>query len=68
MIANKGESSSGRVPPGMYANLGYLYLKTGNTKKAKENFIQEKSIYPEATFFMNRMINRIEAMEGNDEK
>lgn len=68
VIANKGESSSGRVPPGMYANLGYLYLKTGNTQKALESFTQEKSIYPEAAFFMDRMINRIGAMEGNDEK
>jgi len=66
VINNKDESSSGRVPPGMYANLGYLYLKAGDRKNAVQNFKQEKSIYPEAAFFMDRMIKKIEAMESDD--
>jgi len=68
VITKKGESSSQRVPPGIYANLGYFYLKTGNREKAIEYFNQEKSVYPEAAFFMDRMIEKIEAMEGHDEK
>ena len=67
-IANASESRSGRVPPGIYANLGYFYLKSGNTQKAIENFTLEKSIYPEAQYFMDRMINRVKAMEKKDEK
>ncbi len=59
-IANAGESISGRVAPGMYANLGYIYLKAGNTNKAIESFNKEKLIYPESAHFMNRMINKIE--------
>jgi len=67
-IANASESRSGRVPPGMYANLGYFYLKGGNRAKAIENFTLEKSIYPEATFFMDKMINKVKAMEERDAK
>lgn len=67
-IANASESRSGRVPPGMYANLGYFYLKGGNRNKAIEYFTLEKSIYPEAIFFMDRMINKVKAMEERDAK
>ena len=63
-IENAGESRSGRVAPGMYANLGYIYLKGGKTDKAIESFKKEKSIYPESAHFMDRMIKKIEASEG----
>ncbi|WP_304545069.1 DUF4810 domain-containing protein [Sulfurimonas microaerophilic] len=67
-IENAKESRSKRVPPGIYANLGYLHLKAGQNKKAIENFTKEKTIYPEATFFMDKMINKVEALEQEDEK
>ena len=63
-IAEKNKSRSGRVPPGMYANLGYLYLKGGQTQKAIELFTMEKTTYPEATHFMDRVIQKAEATEG----
>ena len=63
-IENVNESRSGRVAPGMYANLGYIYLKGGETDKAIESFNKEKSIYPESAHFMNRMIKKIEVAEG----
>lgn len=64
-IQKAGESRSGRVPPGMYANLGYLYLKGGNTKEAIANFEREKSVYPESAHFMNRVIAKVELAEGD---
>lgn len=63
-IEHSSESRSGRVAPGMYANLGYIYLKGGDTAKAIENFKKEKSIYPESAHFMDRMIKKIEVSEG----
>ncbi len=63
-IENSTKSRSGRVPPGMYANLGYIYLKGGKTDKAVESFKKEKEIYPESAHFMNRMIKKIEVAEG----
>lgn len=65
-IENAHNSSSGRVAPGMYANLGYIHLKGGNTAKAIENFNKEKTIYPEATHFMNRMIQKIKVTQGDN--
>ncbi len=65
-IENAGESKSGRVAPGMYANLGYIYLKGGKSDKAIESFEKEKAIYPEAAHFMNRMIKKVEVAQGDD--
>jgi hypothetical protein len=63
-IEAAGESRSGRVPPGMYANLGYIYLKGGASAKAIEMFNREKETYPEATQFMDRVIQKVELAEG----
>lgn len=63
-IANAHDSQSGRVPPGMYANLGYLYLKGGDSAKAIENFRQEETLYPESKRFMDSMIKKVQTAEG----
>lgn len=63
-IANAQDGESHRVAPGMYANLGYLYLKQGKSAKARENFIREKKLYPESAHFMDRLIRKIDAAEG----
>jgi hypothetical protein len=63
-IENASESSSGRVAPGMYANLGYIYLKSGKSKEAIASFEKEKSIYPESAHFMDRMIKKVQVAQG----
>lgn len=65
-IKNTDESRSGRVPPGMYANLGYIYLKAGKTKEAVLNFEKEKATYPESAYFMNRIIKKIQVSENGN--
>ena len=62
-IENAAKSRSGRVAPGMYANLGYLYLKSGKTKEAIALFKQEKELYPESAHFMDKMIQKVEASQ-----
>ncbi len=47
-----------RVPPGIYANLGYLSLKDSNMIEAVSYFELEKKTYPQATIFMNRLIQK----------
>ena len=64
-IANAKDSRSGRVAPGMYANLGYIDLKSGKNKEAIDNFIKEKTIYPESAHFMDRMIKKVQTMQGD---
>lgn len=63
-IQNVNGSSSGRVAPGMYANLGYMYLKAGKNDEAVVNFQKEKSTYSESAHFMNRMIQKVKVLQG----
>ncbi len=62
----KSKALSIRVPPGVYANLGYLYLKVNDTQKAISFFESEKALYPEASLFMDNLIKKAELMQkGN---
>ena len=51
--------SSTSAPPGFHAHLGYLYFQTGNLDQALQSFQTEKSLFPESTVFMDRLIARI---------
>jgi len=62
-ISEAGKSQSGRVPPGMFANLGYLYLQDGNSQRAISLFEKEKETYPESSQFMERIIAKVEHAE-----
>jgi hypothetical protein len=57
-IIGKSNAKAVRVPPGIYANLGYIHLKANNSEKAIGYFEQEKKIYPEATKFMDNLIQK----------
>lgn len=63
-IGEAANSRSGRVPPGMYANLGYMYLQDGKAQEAISLFEKEKAVYPEAAHFMDRIIAKVEKAEG----
>ena len=67
-IENADKSRSKRVAPGMYANLGYLYLLSGESAKAIESFNKEKMIYPESSRFMDRMIRKVEVAQGDNDE
>ena len=46
----------GRVPPGIYAEYGYLLLITGHSDEALVYFEKEKSQWPESAVIMDKMI------------
>ncbi len=54
------EEQGQRVPPGIYAELGYLEMAAGNTAEAKRLFLAEKARWPESGPFMDRMIRKID--------
>ncbi|OUR60699.1 DUF4810 domain-containing protein [Colwellia sp. 39_35_sub15_T18] len=60
-IVEKSKAKAVRVPPGVYANLGYIHLKVNNNEGAITFFEQEKAIYPEATKFMDNLIKKAKA-------
>lgn len=64
LIESKDHGTTGRVPPGIYANLGYIYLQQNNPQKAVENFKMEMEIYPESKQFMELMINKVKTAEN----
>jgi len=62
-IIKESESRNLRVPPGVYAELGYIYSLKKNTNEALNFFNKEKQIYPESTIFMENLIQRTEKLE-----
>jgi hypothetical protein len=53
-----------RVPPGVYAELGYFYLKANKPQQAVAYFRQEQQLYPESTILMERLIKKVSANGG----
>jgi hypothetical protein len=45
------------VPPGVYAELGYIYLRQNKNQIAIQYFKMEKQIYPESALLMQRLEN-----------
>ncbi len=59
-IVEESQKRNLRLPPGVCAELGYLYALQNNTKKAVQLFQTEKQTYPESTILMDRMIQQTE--------
>lgn len=45
------------VAPGLHAQLGLLYAKTGDTNKAFSQFAMEKQLFPEAGPYMDFLMS-----------
>lgn len=46
------------LPPGWHAHLGLLYHNDGQPDRALAEFAAEKQLFPEATPFMNRLLDQ----------
>lgn len=53
----KAASLNRSVPPGFYGYLGMLYAELGRDGDAVSAFNQEKTLFPEATIFMDFLLN-----------
>lgn len=62
-IVKESSIKSLRIPPGVYAELGYIYLRQNNFKEAINYFQLEKKIYPESHVFMDRLVKAAELQE-----
>ncbi|MAN73640.1 MAG: DUF4810 domain-containing protein [Cytophagaceae bacterium] len=54
----KGEQTD-RLAPGLYAELGYLYLQDGDVKTATAMFEREAAAFPESRYFMTSINERL---------
>jgi hypothetical protein len=48
------------VPPGIYAEKGYLLVKSGKKAEGIKCFKQEIALYPESAAFIERIIKQLE--------
>lgn len=62
-IVKASEQKNLRVPPGVYGELGYIYLRQNSTKEAKQFFKMEEQLYPESKILMDRLIQQADARE-----
>jgi hypothetical protein len=54
------EKSGQRVAPGLYAELGTLYLQAGNKGRAIALYRRERETWPESNGLMSAMIQNLE--------
>lgn len=55
-IITESKAKNLPVPPGIYAELGYIYLKANKSQEAIKLFQSESQLYPESKHLMNRLI------------
>lgn len=55
----EAESQHRRVPPGVYADYGFLLYTRGDKAGAIAYFEKERALYPESAALMNKLIERI---------
>lgn len=52
------------VPPGLFAELGYLHYKADDPAMAAQYFAKEKEHWPESATFMDRMIEATQSQKS----
>lgn len=58
--AEKARVNNAELPPGFRAHLGMLYLEAGNSQRAKELWSGEKTVFPEASPYMDRLLKQLD--------
>jgi len=50
-----------RVPPGLWAHLGYLHWLQGDAAAAHEALVRERELFPESAVFVDGLLRRMDA-------
>jgi len=58
------EKAGLKVAPGLYAELGTLYMQAGSQRKAIDYYTLERKAWPESNQLMTAMIQNLERREG----
>jgi len=54
-----GLKDGGKVPPGVYAEVGYIYFKQGNKELATKYFKKEMDAYPESKVYVSQILKQL---------
>jgi hypothetical protein len=58
------EKSKAKVAPGLYAELGTLYLQAGASQKAIDLYTKERDTWPESRVLMTSLIQNLERKQA----
>ena len=64
----KIKAKGGAVPPGYHAQLGMLYLNIGKGDQMVKEFQTEKTLFPEATPYMDFLLRNVKTDTRTDTK
>ena len=53
------KATRGVVPPGIYADYGFLLIQNGKTTEGKAMLAKELELYPESKVFVGSILKRI---------
>lgn len=54
-----------QVPPGIYADYGFMLYRRGDYASAIDYFEKEKRHFPESAALMSKLIDRVQQRQGN---
>ena len=60
-IITKGSTGKKGIPPGIYFELAVIEAKAGNNARSLELFNMEKTLFPEATVYVDNAIKQLGA-------
>lgn len=63
----KAKKNQLKIAPGIFAQLGYMYVIAGDRQQAKSAFEQEKTLFPESQVFMDTLIQKLKLQEKTDQ-
>lgn len=63
-LAQEAEKSGQKMAPGLYAEVGTLYLQAGSRRDAMDWYARERSAWPESAQLMTAMIENLQRLEA----
>jgi hypothetical protein len=54
-IMDKSEKKHKQIPPGVYAEYGYMLMQAGQENEGLQYFDKEQTLYPESSIFIQRL-------------
>jgi hypothetical protein len=58
-------TKSGKIAPGLCAELGYMRMEDGDNAEAQKDFAEEMELFPESRVFLTGLIQRMAKPDNN---
>jgi len=66
MQAEKARAAGAALPPGFRAHLGMLKLAGGDVARARQLWVDEKTVFPESAPYIDQLLRRLDAPVKTD--